>query len=109
MMLAGELNKRITLLRIEEVRDDFGEPKSQLVKVKEVWAKAEAMSNRKIRTADQQQVIETYHFTLRPRVDVQVDWVVNYQARNFTIRAADRNQPDRLIITAEVDSRHDRN
>nr|WP_294110775.1 phage head closure protein [Providencia sp.] len=109
MMLAGELNKRITLLRIEEVRDDFGEPKSQLVKVKEAWAKAEAMSNRKIRTADQQQVIETYQFTLRPRKDVESDWIVTYQTRNFIVRAVDRNQSDRLIITAEVDSRHDRN
>ncbi|MEQ4673992.1 phage head closure protein [Providencia vermicola] len=108
-MLAGELNKRITLSRPEEVRDDLGNPKIQLVAVKEVWAKAEAMSNHKIRTADQQQVIETYHFTIRPRKDVDIEWVVTHQKRNFTVRALDRNKPDRLIITAEVDSRHDRN
>ncbi|WP_272694919.1 phage head closure protein [Providencia sp. PROV144] len=108
-MKAGELNKRITLSRPEEIRDEFGEPKTQLVKVTDVWAKAEAMSNRKIRTADQQQVIETYHFTIRPRKDVDIDWVVTHQKRNFTVRALDRNEPDRLVITAEVDSRHDRN
>ncbi|MEX6426298.1 phage head closure protein [Providencia manganoxydans] len=108
-MKAGELNKRIALLRPEEVRDDFGESKTELVKVTDVWAKAEAMSNRKIRTADQQQVIETYHFTIRPRGDIDEGWMITYQKRNFTARALDRNQPDRLIITAEVDSRHDRN
>ncbi|EKT55518.1 phage head closure protein [Providencia sneebia] len=108
-MLAGELKKRITLSCIEEFRDEFGEAKTRLVKVKEVWAKAEAMSNRKIRTADQQQVIETYHFTLRPRNDIEENWIITYQKRNFTVRALDRNTPDRLIITAEVDSRHDRN
>lgn len=108
-MLAGELNKRIALSRTEEVRDEFGEPKTELVKITDVWTKAEATSNRKTRTADQQQVIETYHFTLRPRSDIDEGWMITYQNRNFTIRALDRNQPDRLIVTAEVDSRHDRN
>lgn len=107
-MKAGELNKRIALSRTEEVRDDLGNPKIQLVAVKEIWAKAEAMSNRKTRTADQQQVIETYHFTIRPRSDIDEGWMITYQKRNFTVRALDRNQSDRLIITAEVDSRHDR-
>lgn len=108
-MKAGELNKRIALSRPEEIRDEFGESKTELVKVTDVWAKAEAMSNRKIRTADQQQVIETYHFTIRPRSDINEGWIIAYQKRNFTVRALDRNQPDRLIITAEADSRHDRN
>ncbi|MEQ5402886.1 phage head closure protein [Providencia rettgeri] len=107
-MKAGELNKRIALSCTEEVQDDLGNPKAQLVKVTDVWAKAEAMSNRKTRTADQQQVIETYHFTIRPRSDIDEGWMITYQKRNFTVRALDRNQPDRLIITAEVDSRHDR-
>ncbi|WP_272685885.1 phage head closure protein [Providencia sp. PROV071] len=108
-MKAGELNKRIALSRPEEIRDEFGESKTELVKVTDVWAKAEAISNRKIRTADQQQVIETYHFTTRPRSDIDEGWMITYQKHNFTVRALDRNQPDRLIITAEVDSRHDRN
>ncbi|HHR6466059.1 TPA: phage head closure protein [Providencia alcalifaciens] len=108
-MKAGELNKRIWLSRIEEVRDELGVPKSSVVKVKEVWAKSEAMSNRKIRTADQQQVIETYQFTIRPRSDVNIGWIITYQNRNFTVRAVDRNQSDRLIITTEADNQHDRN
>ncbi|MTC44325.1 phage head closure protein [Providencia sp. wls1922] len=108
-MKAGELNKRIWLSRIEEVRDELGVPKSSVVKVKDVWAKAEAMSNRKIRTADQQQVIETYQFTIRPRSDVNIGWFITYQNRNFTVRAVDRNQSDRLIITTEADNQHDRN
>ncbi|SPP31354.1 hypothetical protein ARAF_0478 [Arsenophonus endosymbiont of Aleurodicus floccissimus] len=61
---------------------------------------------RKIRTADQEQVIETLRFTLRPRNDI--DWPVDYQQRRFTVRALDRNQPDRLIITTEANIHHDR-
>ncbi|PHM68133.1 phage head closure protein [Xenorhabdus kozodoii] len=107
-MLINEINKRIKLFRPMIERDALGAETLTLHYVATVWAKAEAMSNRKIRTADQQQVIETYHFTLRPRSDVDVGWLVTYQKRNFTVRAVDRNHADRLIITAEADNRHDR-
>ena len=105
-MLAGELNKRITLYRPEVVTGDLGDSRTELTKVITVWAKAEAISNRKIRTAEQ--VIETMQFTARPRADVQIDWVIEYQNRFFTVRACDRNDPAKLIITTEADIRHDR-
>ncbi|MHC6141604.1 phage head closure protein [Morganella morganii] len=105
---AGELNKRITLYRPEVVIGDLGDSRTELTKVITVWAKAEAISNRKIRTAEQDQVIETMQFTVRPRADVQIDWVIEYQNRFFTVRACDRNDPAKLIITTEADIRHDR-
>lgn len=105
---AGELNKRITLLRSTTVRDDVGAEKASFEEVARVWAKAEAMSNRKVRTAEQDQVIETYRFTVRPRGGVDIGWLVDYQGRSFTVRAVDRNESDRLIITTEADNRHDR-
>ncbi|HCU0880287.1 TPA: head-tail adaptor protein, partial [Morganella morganii] len=55
-MKTGELNKRITLYRPEVVTGDLGDPRTELTKVITVWAKAEAISNRKIRTAEQEQV-----------------------------------------------------
>ena len=105
---AGELNKRISLSHYVTERDDLGSEKVVSKKVAEVWAKAESMSNRKIRTADQDQVIETYHFTIRPRSDVDMGWLVGYQGRLFTVRAIDRNQADRTIITTEANIQHDR-
>ncbi|WP_368937645.1 phage head closure protein [Proteus terrae] len=107
-MLAGELNKRISLSQFVTERDDLGSEKVVSKKVAEVWAKAESMSNRKIRTADQDQVIETYHFTIRPRSDVDMGWLVGYQGRLFTVRVVDRNQSDRTIITTEANIQHDR-
>ncbi|WGL93770.1 phage head closure protein [Arsenophonus nasoniae] len=107
-MLAGQLTKRITLSRIIRYQGELGEEKVITELVDEVWANAEAISNRKIRTADQQQVIETMRFTIRPRSDVDIDWIITYQHRDFTVSAVDRNIPDRLIIKAEADSRHDR-
>ncbi|WP_118984509.1 phage head closure protein [Photorhabdus sp. CRCIA-P01] len=107
-MKAGELNKRIKLFRTVITRDELGAEIVTSEYVATVWAKAVAISNRKIRTADQQQVIETMQFTIRPRCDVDSDWLIEYQSRKFTVRAVDRNQSVRTMITTEADFRHDR-
>lgn len=106
---AGELNKRIRLEKLEIQRGPLGEPlPDKLVYVVTVWAKAEVVSNRKIRTLDQQQVVETWLFTIRPRKDVMTDWKIIWGNELYTVRAVDRSQPDRAVITAERESRHDR-
>jgi SPP1 family predicted phage head-tail adaptor len=106
---AGELNKRIDLQMMEVQRGPLGEPLPDLpVKIATVWAKAEAVSNRKIRTLDQLQVVETWLFTIRARKDVQVDWKIAWGEDVYTVRAAARSKPDRTVITAERDNRHDR-
>lgn len=106
---AGELNKRITLRRVEKWHGPLGEPlPDKPVEVITLWAKVEPISDRKIRTAEQQQVVQTYQFTLRPRADVAQDWQVVFGKQFFTVRSTDRTHADRLIITAEADIRHDR-
>lgn len=106
---AGELNKRIKLQTLEIQHGPLGEPLPDMpVTVATVWAKAEVVSNRKIRTLDQQQVVETWLFTIRIRKDVQTDWKIVWSDEVYTVRAVDRSQPDRTIITAERDNRHDR-
>lgn len=106
---AGELNKRITLQKVDVKQGPLGEPlPNSPVDVATVWAKAEAISNRKIRTLDQQQVVETWLFTIRARRDVQTDWKIVWGEEVYTVRAADRSQSDRTVITAERDNRHDR-
>ncbi|MCG3463121.1 phage head closure protein [Xenorhabdus bovienii] len=107
-MLANEMNKRIRLFRPVVTRDDYGTETVTSDYVTTVWAKAEAISNRKIRTADQQQVIEVQQFTVRPRADIDINWLVEHQGRLFTVRTVDRNLRDRAIITTEADVRHDR-
>lgn len=106
---AGELDKRIELQKMEIQRGPLGEPLPDLpVTVAKVWAKAEVVSNRKIRTLDQQQVVETWLFTIRARRDVQTDWKIVWGEEVYTVRAADYSQVDRTVITAERDNRHDR-
>ncbi|WP_370552981.1 phage head closure protein [Edwardsiella tarda] len=105
---AGELNKRIILQCPINKRGQLGEILPDQVVVVRVWAKVEPISNRKIRLLDQPQVVETYQFTLRPRTDVQQDWQIVLGDLVFTVRAMDRTQPDRLVITAEACTRNDR-
>ncbi len=106
---AGELNKRVTLRRVDVMRDPLsGGNQRTTTDIPFIWAKVEPISNRKIRTIDQQQVVETMLFTIRPRNDVDIDWQVVFAGRVFTVRAADRSQTDRVMITAEADTRHDR-
>lgn len=106
---AGELNKRIILQRQEKSRGPLGEIISgSIANVATVRAKAELKSNRKIRTLDQQQVAETWLFTLRTRPDVQIDWLIRWNDAVFTVVSVDRSHPDRVEIKAERDTRHDR-
>lgn len=105
---AGSLNWQVTFQKIETVQGDLGEPLQGVpVDVATVWASAEMMSNRKIRTLDQQQVVETWHFTVRPIAGVTIDWKVRWQNETYTIVSVDNSLRDRLVIKAERDSRHD--
>jgi len=105
---AGELNKRIVLQTVQSGTGPLGEPlPSAPVTVASVWAKAEVVSNRKIRTLDQQQVVETWLFTIRPRKDVSPAWKIAWSDGIYTVRATDRSKADRVVITAERDNQHD--
>lgn len=104
---AGELNHRITLKKVVIIRDPkTGAERQEHREIATVWSNIAPLSNRKIRTADQQSVIETLLFTLRPRTDIAIDWQIAWKNRVFTVRACDRTQSDRLLITAEADN-HD--
>jgi len=107
-LYSGELNKRILLQRWETGRGPLGEVlPGPLIDVATVWAKAELKSNRKIRTLDQQQVVETWIFTVGPRSDIEIDWKIAWQNGTYTVVAVDRSHADRVELKAERDSRHD--
>lgn len=107
-MDAGKRNHLIQLRKVESVRDESGAPKKIIIDVAKVWASAHPISNRKIRTIDQGQIVETMMFDIRQREDVEIDWQVVLSNRVFTVRAADRTIRGKVLITAEADTRHDR-
>ncbi|ANR76484.1 head-tail adaptor protein [Klebsiella variicola] len=71
------------------------------------FLKLMAVSGRKVRTLDQQQVVETCLFTVYPGVLVDIDWKITTKNLVYTVRNIDR-KTDRIIITGEADGRHDR-
>lgn len=107
-LYSGELNKRVLLQRRETGRGPLGEVLPGLmIDVATVWAKAELKSNRKIRTLDQQQVVETWLFIVGPRSDIEIDWKIAWLNGTYTVVAVDRSHADRVELKAERDPRHD--
>ncbi|MGG7791207.1 phage head closure protein [Klebsiella aerogenes] len=104
----GEMNYRITISYLQSGRGPLGEPlPEKLVESGKAWAKRELVSGRKVRTMDQQQVMETCLFTVYPGVVVDIDWKITTRDLVYTVRNIDR-KTDQIIITGEADSRHDR-
>ncbi|WP_117249631.1 head-tail adaptor protein, partial [Klebsiella pneumoniae] len=67
----GDMNCRITIGYLQSGRGPLGEPlPEKLVESGKAWAKRELVSGRKVRTMDQQQVMETCLFTVYPGVVV---------------------------------------
>lgn len=78
------------------------------VLVARVMSRMDPVSTRKVRTMDQQQVVETCLFTTWPRKDVQPGWRVSTTDGVYTVRNVDRSRGDRIVITGEADVYHDR-
>lgn len=103
-----EMTCRIVIGYMQSGRGPLGEPlPEELVESGKAWAKRELVSGRKVRTMDQQQVVETCLFTVYPGVVVDIDWKITTKDLVYTVRNIDR-KTDRIIITGEADGRHDR-
>ncbi|EAO1993190.1 head-tail adaptor protein [Salmonella enterica] len=105
----GQFTARVTLYHATVTQDpDYGDPRRWWERVSSFRTLAEPISHNKIRTADQQTVVEKWRFTTWPRRDVAMDMVAEMDGLWFTIRSVDRSRRDRLIFTAEADARNDR-
>ncbi|HBS5701247.1 TPA: head-tail adaptor protein [Klebsiella aerogenes] len=103
-----EMTCRIVIGYMQSGRGPLGEPlPEKLVESGKAWAKRELVSGRKVRTMDQQQVMETCLFTVYPGVVVDIDWKITTKDLVYTVRNIDR-KTDQIIITGEADGRHDR-
>lgn len=99
----------LTLSYVEATRGPLGEvlPGEEVI-VARIMSRMDSVSTRKVRTMDQQQVVETCLFTTWPRKDVQPGWRVATADGVYTVRNVDRSCGDRIVITGEADVYHDR-
>ena len=104
----GEMTCRVSFSYLQTTRGPLGEvlPDTEIAAGK-AWSVRRLLSGKTVRTMDQDAVVETCEFTLYPR-KVDTDWKVTTADRVYTVRSVDRSKPDRIVITAEADARHDR-
>lgn len=104
----GEMNCRISFSHRQTTRGPLGEvlPDKDIA-AGNAWSVCRLLSGKTVRTLDQGAVVETCEFTLYPR-EVDTDWKIATSDRVYTVRSVDRSKSDRIVITAEADTRHDR-
>lgn len=86
-----EMNCRLSIGYMQSGRGALGEHlPEQLVATGKAWAKRELVSGRKVRTLDQQQVVETCLFTTHPNLNIDIDWKITTSDRVYTVRNVER-------------------
>lgn len=85
----GHLNKRVTLLKLTEVEDEYNLTHQELVDAvgHKVWAKIEPLRGAAYLEAHKEGVKDTIRITIRYRANVTNDMFVKYRDKLYTIDA----------------------
>ena len=83
----GHLNKRVTLLKLAEVEDEYSLTHQELVDAvgHKVWAKIEPLRGAAYLEAHKEGVKDTIRITIRYRANVTNDMFVKYRDKLYTI------------------------
>lgn len=95
----GHLNKRVTLLKLTEVEDEYNLTHQELVDAvgHKVWAKIEPLRGAAYLEAHKEGVKDTIRITIRYRANVTNDMFVKYRDKLYTI--------DTIIDPAEANAK----
>lgn len=83
----GHLNKRVTLLKLAEVEDEYGLTHQDMVDAvgHKVWAKIEPLRGAAYIEAHKEGIKDTIRITIRYRENVTTDMFVKYRKKLYTI------------------------
>lgn len=83
----GHLNKRVTLLKLAEVEDEYGLTHQDMVDAvgHKVWAKIEPLRGAAYIEAHKEGIKNTIRITIRYRENVTTDMFVKYRKKLYTI------------------------
>ena len=87
MVVAGRLNKRVTLQSATAARDGHGQPVETWADVATTWAAVEPIRGREYFAAQQVTAETTHRITLRYRSGVSPQWRVVFGSRTFRIES----------------------
>lgn len=103
-ILAGELNRKITLLEPQTVQGDFGNKRTAPIEHAGVWAKFKPDGGSESTQADAEVAVNRAKFFIRYRADVRQDWSLRddlgneYRIHNFY----ELNRRDYLVLCCEA-------
>jgi len=83
--LTARLNKRVTILRLDKVPDEYGELIDQWIDVATVWAAIEPLRGREFFAAMQENVEVTTRIRIRYREGIDRTMIVVYGNTTFEI------------------------
>ena len=86
-VIAGRLNKRVTLQSASSARDGHGQPIGTWSDVATVWAAIEPIRGREYFAAQQVSAETTHRVTIRYRSGVSPQWRVAFGSRTFRIES----------------------
>jgi SPP1 family predicted phage head-tail adaptor len=103
-ILAGELNRKITLLEPDSVSGTFGKKKVQPVEHAGVWAKLKHDGGSETTESDAVVALNRVKFFIRYRSDVRSDWGVRDDLGNEyrVAHCYEQNRRDYLVLCCEV-------
>lgn len=83
----GHLNKRVTLLKLTEVEDEYNLTHQELVDAvgHKVWAKIEPLRGAAYIEAHKEGAKDTIRITIRYRANITTDMFVQYRDKLYTI------------------------
>ena len=86
-VIAGRLDKRVTLQSATIARDDNGQPIETFSTVAEIWAAIDPIRGREFFSAQQVSADTTHRLTIRYRAGVSVQNRILYGSRVFRIES----------------------
>ncbi|WP_028390550.1 phage head closure protein [Bacillus cihuensis] len=96
-MNPGQLNRRLTFNRNEEVSDGAGGFEKSLVPIKTVWANVRSARAREFYQAAQSQVEITHVVTIRYDASINRTQVITFDGKQFEIQFVMEKEPKRFL------------
>lgn len=85
-MNPGKLNKRVQIMKFDQISDGGGGFEEGLVPVKKVWANISPVSGREKWQAQQAQSEITHKVTIRYTEEVNRSHIISFNNKNFDIQ-----------------------
>lgn len=112
-MNPGRLNKRVTLLQLSDIENEYGTISKDLTLVipHPIWARVEPFSGRDYKEEAKDKTEDLFKITIRYRPNISNDMLIGYKNAVYAIQniADPAEKHEQLILTCSITNRGDAN